>query len=249
MVEHKSETTNLETQSFSKPDSRLRLKTESIWGHPDRNYFRFLDRIQKLRLPKTLCILGCSDGKFVIPAAKRGFSVLAIDMDRVALFGGVVNLSDRQIKIGGLTDRLRKEGLEEKVKVVHDDYIAYSPESPYSGVFTSGSIHYGENSKYTFRETMESVKKYVAIPGLLFFEYIHRSEFDSDPKRHFTTSQELETVFDKREWEITSHKKRTYVEEPNPRVNQIHTIVWGRLYALRKTSTSVKTNNIIDICL
>lgn len=211
-----------------------RVKTRSIWGNPSRIYFRFLGRLQDSNLPKTLCILGCSDGKFVIPAAKRGFSVLAIDIDRVALFGGSVNLFGRETAIQGLTKRLQIEDLTGMVEVVNKDFINYIPKTTFSGVFTSGSVHYAENAIYPFTQVVESVKKYVSSPGLLLFEYIHRSDFDNDEKRHFIVSRELASLFKEPDWIVTSNKKKIYVEDPNPRVKDIHQIVWGRLYALRR---------------
>jgi len=73
----------------------------SIWGKPNRSFYRFLAMIETVGLPKTLCVLGCSDGKFVIPAARKGFSVLALDIDTIALYGGEIDLlGEKVVNVG-----------------------------------------------------------------------------------------------------------------------------------------------------
>lgn len=211
----------------------FKLKTSSIWGYPHKIYFRFLKKIEDRKIPKTLCILGCSDGKFVIPAAKRGFRVLALDIDKAALYGGKTTINNQEVIIDGLINRLNKEKVKKYVTVVDKDYLAYKPRATFSGVFTSGSIHYTENSKYSLNFTINKIKSYVSINGILLLEYIHTSTADNDPKRHFVTSRQIASFFNTPDWTIISNKKKKYLEEPNPRVAFTHKIVWGRLYAIR----------------
>lgn len=212
-----------------------KLKTKSIWGLPNPSFFKFLDTIETRRLPKTLCILGCSDGKFVIHAAKRGFKVFAVEMDKVALYGGVTEIAGKPVKIQGLMDRLRHENVEKNVEVFEGDFLSTHPSKTFSGVFTSGSIHYAENTKYSLKEAIDGIKSYVSLNGILFIEYIHKSEIDSDPHRYFLTKTEIAQYFNADGWDLFKHTTRTYTESPNPRVPFTHKIVWGYLYAFRKS--------------
>lgn len=211
--------------------ANYRVSTPSIWSVAGPRFFRFLKRIEDRNLPKTLAVLGCSDGNYVLPAAKRGFDVLAIDIDSAALYGGTITLYGEEYEVMGLTNRLRAEGLARRVTVVDEDYVSYSPRNKFSGVFTSGSIHYQDNSRYSLSEMIGGIQSYVADGGVLFMEYIHRSKENSDPLRHFLTGKEVASFFPNTEWVVTSNKKKRYTENPNPRNPRVHDIIWGRLYA------------------
>ena len=49
-----------------------------------------------LRRPLTACVVGCSDGKFVLPLLRRGHAVSAYDIDAVAIFGGEKTFPQRR---------------------------------------------------------------------------------------------------------------------------------------------------------
>ncbi len=211
------------------------MKTKSIWGKPTKNFFNFLNKIKKTKLPKTICILGCADGRYVIPAAKKGFDVLAIDNDVISIYGGNCTVDGKIINICGLKKRVIDENLEEKITIIKDDFIKYNSKTKYSGVFTSGSIHYENNFKYSLKKIIFNIKKYVSINGILYFEYIHKSQYDNNPKKHFITSNQIKDLFKYPKWKILSNKKKKYVELSNPRVNKKHSIIWGRLYAVKNS--------------
>ncbi len=211
----------------------LRLKSKSVWGYPPGRFFKFLNRVQKKKLPKTLCILGCSDGTYVLPAAKRGFKVLAIDIDKTAIYGGKIRIANQTVVMEGLLDRLKKDRLERYVEVVNEDFMRYDVKKTYSDVFSSGLIHYRENEKYPKSLIIDKIKSFVSPGGILLLEYIHRSDTANDPKRYFFTKTEMSSFFSDSVFEVTSHKVKSYIEPPNPRNYRIHKITWGRLYAIR----------------
>lgn len=214
------------------------LKTQSVWGYPPSRFFQFLKQIEEKGLPKTLAVLGCSDGRYVIPAAKRKFEVLAVDIDETALFGEVSNNISGKVKIGGLVDRIQQEDVVDQVTVVSQDFLTYNPTIAFSGVFTSGSIHYVENTKYTLAYIVDKIKGYVSNNGILLLEYIVPSISDNDPNKHFVSSAEMAKHFCSPEWKIISNKRKTYIEESNPRTQHVHSISWGRLYATKVSLNS-----------
>lgn len=213
--------------------TRIRIKSESIWGKPNPSYFKFLDCIETKKLPKTLCILGCSGGKFVIPAAKKDFKVLAIDRNRTELYGGNVYAGNKKIHTEGLFHYLKEANIEKNVEAIDDNFIEYNNRETFSGVFTSGFIHYEGDSKYSLDCIINCIKSYVSLNGLLFLEYIHRSKYDNDPNRHFLTKDQLNSYFSGRSWKILKHTKHTYTESANTRVPKTHRITWGYLHASR----------------
>jgi len=163
--------------------------------------------------------LGCSDGKFVFPAVRRGFEVLAIDIDKIAI--------DRMLI------RLNQTKMQKLVTAVNDSFVQFRADSDFSGVFTSGSIHYEKNASTPLSDIIESMKIYVNKNGYFFQEYIHTSVSDNDPSRHFLDKREMGSFFKPPEWEILKHRKKTYQESPNPRVDHIHTITWGSILVRR----------------
>lgn len=208
------------------------LITSSIWGYPPQRFFKYLDMLNRKKLPKTLCVLGCSDGTYVIPAAKRGFKVRAIDIDKTAIYGGCMVINDKKVKVKGLVKRLKEEGVEKYVKVVNENFIKYNVDNTFSGVFTSGSIQHMGNNQYSLKTIINKIKSYVSVGGILLFEYIHNPNKINGHTRYFTASQ-IESFFKKPEWNITSSKVKRYIELPNPCNPLIHKIAWGRLYATR----------------
>lgn len=220
----------MENNKISKKISRI--KKGNLWYPPTKSLYTFLTRLESLGLPKTLAVLGCADGNYVIPAARRGFEVLAIDIDRIALYGGKTNFGGKDLEILGLKKKLKRFGLEKNVKIVNESYFEYEKSQTYSGVITSESTHYQINSKHTLEKRLEIIESYVSVGGLLLFEYLHLSNRNSDPKR-FLTSGQLDLFFKSPKWKIISNKNKTYVEEPNPRINEVHEIILGRLYAKR----------------
>lgn len=213
--------------------NRAILKTESMWRRPNRSYYRFLNILSSSGLPQTLCVLGCSDGKFVMPAARRGFQVLAIDIDSVALYGGEMDLFGEKVFNAGMQRQLEIKSLVDKVEIVNQSYLEYLAIQTYSGVFTSGSIHYAENAGYPLEQVIGKIQGFVSPGGLLFHEYIHSSESDNDPNRHFLDKAEMASFFLNPQWTTIKHRKKQYTEGPNPRNNQEHKIVWGSILAKR----------------
>lgn len=208
-------------------------KAGSVWEKPNKRYYTFLNRIKKGNLPLSLCILGAADGNYVIPAAKMGFEVLAIENDPIVLYGGRATKGSIEFDTAGLIKRIKENGVDKLVTVVDHDYVTYDSKYQFSGVLTSGSVHYQNNSKHSLQKIIESIQNYVAVGGLLLLEYICTSPENNDPKRHFITTKQIASFFQKSNWTVTSNKKKVYIEKPNPRNDKVHRIVWGRLYATK----------------
>lgn len=209
-----------------------RIKKGNLWYPPTKSLYVFLDKIEQSGLPKTLAVLGCADGNYVVPAVKRGFKVLAIDIDEIALYGGDTFINNKKVKIIGMEKKLERLGLEKMVTIIKGSYLEYKTNLTYSGVIASESTHYEANSKYAPEEIMDIIKNYVSIEGLLLFEHIHYSQRNNDSKLYLTSGK-LKSFFRLPCWKINSSKKKTYLEEPNIRKDKIHEIILGRLHAQR----------------
>ena len=96
-------------------------RTKSLWGNPLSRYYNFLKRVENefQSSALSLSVLGCSDGKFVLPAARKGYKVLAVDIDEIAIKGGTKTGPEGEVFMEGLISRLKKEELENQVKVLN----------------------------------------------------------------------------------------------------------------------------------
>lgn len=149
------------------------MKTASLWGPPPSRFYSFLRVVSgRFGAGARLAILGCADGKFVLPAVRSGFSVMASDMDGVALYGGSKpGPGGEPVWMPGLVARLKAEGLQDAVEVRHGDFTTGSPDQ-FDAVFTSGAIQYSANSGRSAEQLMQTVLAYVGPKGFLYADYM-----------------------------------------------------------------------------
>ena len=210
----------------------IKLQTKSIWGNPPQRFYNFLKYAEKYNLKKNLLVIGCSDGTYVIPAAKRGFDVVGIDIDREAIYGGAsVLVGNHYLKNSGLKKRLELEkDVVGKVFYKVCDFMNYNPKDKFSLIFTSGSIHYEQNRDKNLEQMITKMINMLCDKGILLIEYIHK-DHNTDKNRYFVSKEELNCILDKiNNIRIISHKVKKYIEKNNPRDNKIHQILWGRVY-------------------
>lgn len=212
-------------------------KTASLWGKPPSRYYRFLKRVESAiaKRPLRIAILGCSDGKFVLPAARRGHSVFAIDFDTIALNGGTKIGPDGQIRMLGLRKRLMLEGLVKRVTVVEGDFITYNPPKKFHAVLTSGSVQYSRNLRYSIQEIIEKLKHHVMNGGYIYIDYMLPLEKKHLGRENFPNRHEWQRFFPKESWRMINNRvlpplfEAAHVDNP---VDHYHH--WGHLCAQRK---------------
>lgn len=187
----------------------LGRKTRSMWGAAPSRYYRWLNNAlresdaQSLRL----AVLGCSDGKFVLPAARRGVETLAMDIDPISLFGGEkVATNGQPIYMPGLHWRLETEGLANRVNVILGDLATTRVEPPCDLVFISGALQYSVNLQHTMANMIASVKSCVAPGGRLYIEYMLPLEERHKGLDNYPDQKTWHTFFSGDGWRITSHR-------------------------------------------
>jgi SAM-dependent methyltransferase len=208
------------------------MRTSSLWGTPPSRYYNFLRKVESGFRAKRLrvAILGCSDGKFVLPAARRGHFVFAIDIDGVALFGGMKNGPTGETYVSGLRERLRLEGLLNSVQVVHGDFVEYSPKIGFHAVFTSGAIQYSRNLKHPMKSIVGKVKDYTIEGGYLYIDYMLPLDDKYRGRDNYSTKREWKSFFEPTKWEVIYNRvlppvfERAHVDNP---VDHYHH--WGHL--------------------
>ena len=67
-------------------ESIVNMKTKSIWGNPPTRLYKLINIAKKdWEANFSACIVGCSDGKFLMPFARAHINVTGYDIDDVAL--------------------------------------------------------------------------------------------------------------------------------------------------------------------
>lgn len=210
----------------------IKYKTKSIWPSPGKRFYNFLNYASKNNLSKNILIIGCSDGTYVIPSAKRGFQVTAFDIDKEAIYGGNdLEIDNKIIKYLGLKKRIELEGdAGDKIEYQLCDFMNYNKNKKFSLVFTSGSIHYAYNSKYSVKNMIFKMLDMLEENGMLLLEYICKDN-NTDNTRHFLSKKEInDIIYGYTGVKIISHKLKAYTESANPRNKKSHEITWGRVY-------------------
>ncbi|KIF78049.1 hypothetical protein QR77_38025 [Streptomyces sp. 150FB] len=215
------------------------MKTASLWGAPPTRFYTFLQRLeQRTTGTPTLAVLGCADGKFVLPAARRGIKVWAIDIDEVTLFGGYKDNDGEQTRVPGLVSRLKTEGLEDLVEVRHGSFVDIHPERRFDGVFTSGALQYSNNTGNDLGDMVTRLGGLVREGGLLYIDYMlpHEEKYKGRPncpeagwwKDYFRARSEWNVVYNRA---MRPTLDKAHLDYPVDHYHQ-----WGHLLAERHTS-------------
>lgn len=213
-------------------------RTRSLWGSPPSRFYRLLKRAKTRRNDSgvlSLAVLGCADGKFVVPAARLGFEVLAIDLDEIALYGGMKRSGSELVSVPGLVRRLELEGLEDRVVVECTDFTSYTPDRRYDVVLSSGAVQYSFNSKYCMNDLVSSFATYPNRQGLLYVDYMlpyeeKYKDRDNCPdaswwRSYFTHHPEWRVIYNR---VLPPTLDRAHIEYPVDHYHQ-----WGHLLAER----------------
>ena len=183
------------------------MKTKSLWGQPPKRLYKFIDLVnQRADNMRHICVVGASDGKFVLPMLRKGLSVTAIEIDNIAIHGGekivplprknVVKINYKEcqgvpeypeipyqkIMATGLLERVQKEKLEAKFELLEMDFYHNVSQNQYDAVFTSCSMQYKGNRDLSLQKALQRLQDAVKPGGLLYMDYMMPPEDSHDWK-------------------------------------------------------------------
>ncbi|MXY50948.1 MAG: class I SAM-dependent methyltransferase [Gammaproteobacteria bacterium] len=175
----------------------------SLWSATKTFFPLFVAHLEKRVTGGRVLVVGASDGKFVIPLARRGWHVTAVEVDTTAIRGGRVSLPDNAlgpIHTPGLITRLSESGLSERVDVIEADVRELSFGRTFDAAFTSCSWHYSRNGDRPVATFVTAMAEAVKGGGLFCAEYMMPVSVD-----HFTTDRymvegQLRHQFSTRDW-------------------------------------------------
>ncbi|MFE0230762.1 class I SAM-dependent methyltransferase [[Kitasatospora] papulosa] len=150
-----------------------------------------------------MTVIGASDGRLVVPLAAAGYRVIAIERDPLALHGGEVQLpGNRTGHAMGMIERLKQEGLHDRVQVVEDDFLSSDPvTAPCDAVWTSCSWHYSANHHRPLGEFVDRMQRLVRPGGLFGAEFMMPLTQRHHVLEHYTSPEKLRRYFIG-DWEV-----------------------------------------------
>jgi len=177
-------------------------KTNSIWEGTKTFFPIFLDRLNNIHTSGNACVIGAADGKFVIPLAKIGWKVTAIELDAVSLFGGKVELPNGSTyNLPGLQKRLTEENINNFVEIINENFISTNLLKQYKAIFTSCSWHYSLNHKVPLKDYISKMQSIVARNGIFCAEYMMPCEKKHFNIEHYPKEGVIRDYFDTN-WEV-----------------------------------------------
>ncbi len=209
------------------------MKTKSIWGNPPTRLYKLLNLAkQEWRKDFTACIVGCSDGKFLMPFARDHIKVTGYDIDEIALYGGIKefpivkekikhsyspNFKSKDFeletkKVLGITERLEIENLNQYATIEKRDFYRTLPTDKFNVVFTSCSLHYSANQDFTLEDKTKRLQDIVLPNGYLYIDYmmaIDENDYVNYPTSKFYRKNEIKNYFND-DWEIISFRENKF---------------------------------------
>jgi MoaA/NifB/PqqE/SkfB family radical SAM enzyme len=206
------------------------MKTKSIWGKPPTRLYRLINLGKKqFNNDFTACIVGCSDGKFLMPFARENIQVTGYDIDDIALYGGtkLFPLNDKSVKyeyssdfvskeyeleekqVIGVIDRVKLENVENFVSLEKRDFYKNVPQKKFDIVFTSCSLHYSANKNFSLEDKTKKLQNIVKDNGYLYIDYmmaIDENDYETYPSNKFYRKNEILNYFDSN-WKVVSFRE------------------------------------------
>ncbi|MFJ6568802.1 class I SAM-dependent methyltransferase [Streptomyces sp. NPDC091292] len=225
------------------------MRTMSMWQHTLTFFPQFLAVLKENAEPdSTVTVIGASDGRLVLPLASAGYRVVAIERDPIPLHGGEVQLpGDETGHRTGLIERLKLEGLHDRVRIVEEDFLASEPLGTTSdAVWTSCSWHYSANHHRPLGEFIDRMQRMVRPGGLFGAEFMMPIEQRHHTLEHYTSPEKLRRYFID-DWNVlltlrtNEFTERAHVGQP-----QDHTHRMGLLLAARASTPSQRNTGKKD---
>ncbi|MDV9194813.1 MULTISPECIES: class I SAM-dependent methyltransferase [unclassified Streptomyces] len=174
------------------------MQKPSMWRHTLTFFPQFLAALKERTEPdSTVTVIGASDGRLVVPLAAAGYRVIAIERDPLALHGGEVQLpGGRTGHAMGMIERLKQEGLYDRVRFVEEDFLASEPDAaPCDAVWTSCSWHYSANHHRPLGEFVDRMQRLVRPGGLFGAEFMMPLTQRHHVLEHYTSPEKLRRYF------------------------------------------------------
>lgn len=146
--------------------------TDSLWDDTHTYFPMLISYLKKYSELKNGLLVGCADGHFVGPLLNHCNVLTVVELDKIALFGGEVQVNkDTRRYDKGVVQKFEDQIKQERLKVVESNILDIDFHNEFDFVFTSSSFHYSINEgkvESIIHKMIDSIK----IGGIYSAEYM-----------------------------------------------------------------------------
>ncbi|MFN8345079.1 MAG: hypothetical protein U0X91_08750 [Spirosomataceae bacterium] len=198
----------------------MSLFLKSYWAETKTFFSEVFEKIESAEQIRSACIVGGSDGKFVIPLLKKGIFTTVIEKDYNALNGCIVEYpKGTKAWMPGLYENIRSENLDGLADIYCTDFTEFETTRKYDLTFTSCSWHYSFNYGTAVCDFVNKMQSLVDHGGIFAAEYMMPCGDEKSKHSHYLKEGELKNMFDDH-WEVII-EKYTEVFQENPHVGNL----------------------------
>ena len=212
----------------------MNLFLKSYWAETKTFFPEVFAKVKSAADIKSACIVGGSDGKFVIPLLQKGVFTTVIEKDFSALNGCVVEYpKGTKSWMPGLYENIGSENLEGLAEIHCTDFMKFETLRKYDVIFTSCSWHYSFNHRISVSAFVEKMQALVKPNGIFAAEYMMPCGDEKSNHQHYLREGELNKMFCDG-WEIVT-EKYTEVFDERPHIGNLeqHKHRMGFLIAIK----------------
>lgn len=195
----------------------IKVKTKSVWENTKTYFPIFLKYLNKIvNKGSNICIVGASDGRFVIPLVKNGYNVIAIENNPVLINGGVADgFNGKKINVVGLIKRLKTERAFSHVKIIEKNFFEVNLPFLVDAIFTSSTWDCAVNRSRPLKDYIDKLQECIKPAGLFCAEYMMPCEEKHKNIEHFLEEGRIKYFFNKN-WKIEEEFYTTiFVDDPH----------------------------------
>jgi hypothetical protein len=218
------------------------MRTSSIWGRPPKRLYKLIKLAEhSFSDGFNACIVGCSDGKFMFPFARKGHQVTGYEIDKSAIYGAtaefpVFNKNKAVPYYGkykmeifptkpksykGCIEKTKIEELEHLVVIEERNFYANPPKIQFDVVFTSCSFQYSINAGQTLEQKTKILQNIVSPNGFLYIDYmmaIDETDYNNFPETKYLRKGKIINFFDNSKWDILSLRENNKLSFENAHI-------------------------------
>lgn len=217
---------------------RLTVDPKSYWADLPSSFDRLGEQVSNIERrtanPRAV-VIGCSDGKFAVPLAQRGWDVTGIDTDPTFLYGGHITLRTGRRPIQGLLPRLRELGIEDRCRVVETDYMHWDEPGRYDMSIISGLWCMPVNRVYPLADLVGRQQDMVSPGGIFFADYLIATNDEERDTDHCPDPAEVAALFPGTDWVVESNDDLGLHTESHLGWEDLHTHRYGAVIARRRS--------------
>ena len=205
-------------------ESRYKTKGKSIYGEPQLNIIRRLQKTININEDTSILIPNCQDGIYVLPLAKTKAKITCYEENKKLIYGGIID----NFSTVGLINRLNSSNIKKRVHIINSNYYETQNNTKYDLVLAIRTIQLQENDKYTLNEKLDKLMNSTKDGGYLYLMYYLDNDKEIN-KKQIIKYNFIKNNIDMKKWDILYYREnysRKSIHESHPynKINHNHKV-------------------------